>query len=328
MKILITGASGYIGNRLAHTLAGQGEKVNALIRYASSKELLQHPNITTFKGNVLQEESLMTAMNGCEQVYHMAAMVGLQARDSSVFYDVNVDGTRNVLNAALQSGVEKTVFTSSCGVIGPSLGEPMKENDSRNTSFVIDYDLSKKMAEDLVLQFANKGMNVVIVCPSKVYGPGNTSHSLTANAVIYKFLKSKIAFIPSGTYKVCFAFIDDIVNGHLLAMEKGISGQKYILGGTNISYHEFFDRIRTISNNKGHIIRLRKNFIKAWALAQKLKHSLTGSPVSFTVKSIDHLFSNYTFSSEKAIRDLGYNITSLDEALTETIHFLNNKPHE
>ncbi|MEJ7739461.1 MAG: NAD-dependent epimerase/dehydratase family protein [Chitinophagaceae bacterium] len=329
MKILITGAAGYIGNKLAHTLATRGEEVHALVRSDSANELLQHPKIKIFKGDILQKESLMAAIKGCKQVYHTAARVGVWARDSSVFYDVNVKGTGNVLNAALQAGVERTVYTSSCGVIGPSLNEPMKEDDPRTTDFDIDYDRSKKMGEDLVIQYAKEGMNTVIVCPSKVYGPGNTSHSLTANAIINNFLIKKITFIPlPGTYKVCFAFIDDIVNGHLLAMEKGPMGGRYILGGCNISYYEFFDRIRMLSCCKGRIIQLPKSVIKALALMQKLNHNLTGSPIRFTPRSTNYLFSNYTFSSEKAIRDLGYRITSLEEALHKTIHFLNNKMHE
>ncbi len=327
MKILITGASGYLGNKLAHTLASQGKMIHALVRSDSAKDLLLHPNIKIFKGDILHKESLMGAMKECKQVYHTAAKVGVWAKNPSVFYEVNVEGTRNVLDAALLSGVEKTVFTSTCGVIGPTVNGPRDEIVRRTIGFEIDYDISKKIGEDLVLQYAKEGMSAVVVSPSKVYGPGNTSHSLTANAIINTFLKKRITFIPSGTYRVCFAFIDDIVTGHLLAMEKGVSGEKYILGGINISYHEFFDRIRTLSFRKGHIIQLPKSAIKAFALLQQLNYKLTGSRVAFTVKSIDHLFSNYTFSSEKAIRDLGYNITSLEEALQKTIHFLNTQPH-
>jgi len=183
-------------------LAGMGEKVHALVRSSSANELLQHPNITVFKGDILQKESLMTAMKGCKQVYHTAARVGVWARDSSVFYDVNVGGTRNVLDAVLQSGVEKTVFTSTCGVIGPTLNEPMEENAPRTTGFEIDYDLSKKKGEDVVLQYAKEGMKIVIASPSKVYGPGNVSHSLTANAVINTFSK------PSGTRPFHPSFIN------------------------------------------------------------------------------------------------------------------------
>lgn len=329
MKVLVTGASGYVGNKLAHTLAELGTEVHALVRNASTIKLLQHFNITVFQGDILQKESLMAAMKGCRHVYHAAAQVGAWAKNPIVFYDVNVEGTRHVLDAALQSGVEKTVFTSTCGVIGPTLDKPLDENDPRTIGFEIDYDLSKKKGEDVVMQYAREGMNVVVVSPSKIYGPGKVSHSLTANAIIDKFLKERIALIPSpGSYRVSFALIDDIVNGHLLAMEKGRNGERYILGGINISYYEFFSRIRMLSKCKGRIIALPKRVIKTWAQLQQLNHALTGRPVRFTVKSVDHLFSNYIFSSEKASRELGYKITPLDEGLEKTIHFLNNEPYE
>ena len=300
----------------------------ALVRSESAKGSLQHPNITVFKGDILDKEKLLDAMKGCRQVYHTAARVGVWAKDPAVFYDVNVAGTRNVLDAALQNGVARSVFTSTCGVIGPSLNEPMTEKDPRTRGFAIDYDLSKKIGEDIVLQYARKGMDTVIVSPSKVYGPGNISHSLTANAVIERFLKKQIAFIPfPGNYKVCFAFVNDIVNGHLLAMERGTPGEKYILGGINISYREFFDRIRSLSSCKGRIIELPRNLIKGWQLLQQLNYKITGIHPHFTQRSIDHIFSDYTFSSEKASRELGYRITPLEEALKKTIHFLNHTSH-
>ena len=326
MKVCITGASGYLGNKLAHTLAARGIQVHALARSISAGAVLQHPNIIIHEGDILQKDSLSKAMKGCNQVYHTAARVGVWAKDPSEFYQVNVEGTRNVLDAAVASGVEKFVFTSTCGVIGPTPGKPLDETDQRSIGFEIDYDLSKKKAEDLVLEYARNQIHALIVSPSKIFGPGNVSHSLTANAIIDAFLKKGIAFIPQpGTYQVCFAFLDDIVEGHILAMEKGRSGEKYILGGTNISYYAFFNRIRLLSAGKKYILSVPKPVIKGWAYMQVLNHQLTCRPIRFTVSSVDHLFSNYIFSSEKAIRELGYRITPLEEALKKTIQFLNKE---
>lgn len=329
MKILVTGASGYIGNKLANVLAANGNEVHALVRSDSAKELLQHPNISIFKGDILDKESLGVAMKGCQQVYHVAGRVGAWAKDPSFFYTVNVEGTRNVLDAAVQTGIKKMVYTSSCGVIGPSINEPLNEKHTRIASFGMDYDLSKKMGEDIVLQYAKNGMNAVVVNPPKIYGPGTISHSLTANALINKFLKKRIAFIPApGTYKVCFAFIDDIVNGHIMAMEKGKAGEKYILGGINISYQEFFERIRTLSSCRGKIIRVSKSIINVWGYLQLLNYKLTGHYPAFSVKSTGYIFKNYIFSSEKAIKELGYSIAPLDEALLKTINFLNSQSRQ
>jgi len=326
MKILITGASGYIGSKLSIILADRGHSVHAVVRSGDSQTRLMHPNIRVFTGDVLDKKSLQVAMEGCEQVYHVAGKAGMWARKTSVFYDVNVEGTRNVLDAALALGVKKMVYTSTCGVIGPSIDQPMEEKDSRNVEFVFDYDISKKMAEDLVAQYVRKGLEVVIVSPAKVYGPGHISHSLMMNAVIHKFLKNRITFIPApGTFKVSFAFIDDIVKGHILAMEKGKSGERYILGGPNVSYYEFFNRLRMLASFKGFIVKLPKMIIQFLARIQELNHKLWNTNVLFTLKSVDQLFCNNTYSSDKAARELGYTITPLDEALQKTIQYLNHE---
>lgn len=328
MKILVTGASGYIGHKLAHLLANEGHIVHALVRSDAGANLLQHPNIILFKGDVLQKQTLVPAIKGCGQVYHTAAMVGAWARRLQEFYDVNVTGTHHVLDTAVAAGVQRFVFTSTAGVLGPSSGEPIAETHRRTLPFRIDYDRSKRDAEDLVQAYAAKGLSTVVVSPAKVYGPGHTSHSLTANAIIGSFLKSGIAFIPSpGTYRVCFAYVDDVVQGHIQAMAKGVPGETYILGGNNVSYAEFFGLIRTLSGGKGRIVALPKAAVKAAASAQEISHRIIGSNIRFTVNSVDHLFSNYTFSSDKAIRQLGYHITPLEVALAQTIQFLKSNTH-
>jgi nucleoside-diphosphate-sugar epimerase len=224
----------------------------------------------------------------------------------------------------LQCGVEKLVFTSTCGVIGPTDGAPLHEDHIRSTGFTMHYDQSKKEAEDRVLEYARSGHHAAIVSPSKVFGPGNTSHALTANAAIHGFLKKKVGVVPArGAYRICMAFIEDVVRGHVLAMEKGRSGERYILGGTNISYYHFFDRLRTLSRNHARILPVPKAVVKACAHLQEWNHRLTGAAVRFDAKSVNHLYSNYTFSSDKAIRELGYSITPLDDALEATIRFLN-----
>ncbi|WP_136666723.1 NAD-dependent epimerase/dehydratase family protein [Flavobacterium sp. H122] len=325
MKILITGATGYVGNNVAHSLANKGHEIHAIARSDSAKKILHHQNIKIFKGDILDKETLFDAMKNCEQVYHVAAKVGLCVNNFSDFYNTNVIGTKNVIDAASQLGVQKTVFTSTCGVIGPSDKKPLNEDSYRMDTISNAYDLTKKISEDVIYEQINKGFNGVIVCPSKIYGPGNISHSLTANAVIDTFLKKGITIIPSpGTYKVCFSFIDDIVHGHILAMEKGIRGEKYILGGINISYQDFFNQLRAISSCNGYILKLSKTSLKSIAGLQFLYYKLTGNLPLFTPKSVDYVFNNYIFSSDKAINQLGYKITPLNEAMEKTIHYLMN----
>jgi nucleoside-diphosphate-sugar epimerase len=323
MKVLITGAAGYIGNKLAHCLANRGVLVHALVRSDEQRASLQHPNIVIFKGDVCDMETLKPAIENCRQVYHTAAKVGAWLKDPSLFYTVNVGGTNNVFLAAVKAGVEKVVFTSTSGVLGPTSGAPLQEDAKRRINFKIDYDISKKEAECVVMDHIKNGVNAVIVSPSKIFGPGVTSHSMTANAIIRSFLTKKITFIPSpGTYQVCFAFVDDVVNGHFLAMEKGTAGEKYILGGANITYYDFFNRIRILAGYRARIISMPKKAVKLWAYLQQANHYIFSAPVHFPAKTVDHAFTNYTFSSQKAISQLGYAITPLDNALLKTIQFL------
>lgn len=323
MRVFVTGASGYIGHKLAHSLATKGFQVHVLVRRPAGQKEASNANIRVYKGDVLQKEALLPALEGCQQVYHAAAKVGAWARRPQDFYDVNVGGTRNVLEAAREAGAEKIVFTSTAGVFGPAADIPVDESCHRSVPFTIEYDRSKKEAEDVVAAFNSSGLQTVIVNPAKVFGPGHTSHSLTTNALIATFLVRGIALIPApGTYKLSFAYIDDVVGGHLLAMEKGRAGERYILGGHNVSYYHFFDCIRKLAGRRGRILPVPKAVIKAWALLQQANHQLTGADMRFPSKAVDHLFSNYIFSSEKAARELGYTITPLEEAIRNTIHFL------
>ncbi len=325
MKILVTGASGYLGHKLAHSLAAAGHTVHALVRSNAKAGLLQHPNIHLHLGDVRQKETVVKAAQGCGQAYHTAAHVGAWARRPLDFYDVNVMGTKNILEAAAETGVQRLVVTSTAGVLGSTLKEPLDETHHRSKPFVIDYEQSKKEAEDLVLTYAGKWTETVVVSPAKVYGPGNTSHSLTTNALIRTFLEKGIAVVPApGSYELCFSYSDDVVNGHLLAMEKGRNGERYILGGPNVSYAHFFETIRRIAGTRGHILPVPKFIVKSWAVWQALLFAVTGKDIRFTVGSVDLLFSNHAFSSDKAIRELGYTITPLEKGIRETIHFLKN----
>ena len=324
MNVLVTGATGYVGHSLALTLAQQGNHVHILVRNLQSAFIPQHPYIHVFAGDITKKETIGIAMQGCEKVFHTAALVQHYASNPSAFYDINVEGTRNVLEAALQSGVQKFVFTSSCGVIGPSLHEPMNETDPRITGFDSDYDISKFLAEKLVVEYSKKGLFAVIVSASKVYGPGIETHPISVNSTIKRFIEGKISFCPDNLRFISnYVFIDDLINGHILAMAKGTSGEKYILGGENLSYAEFFQTIRTISGSKGILLPIPKNIARLYGCWHVIQSKLLGKEPVFSAKSVKHIYCNKSFSSAKAIEELGYSITPFVKALQSTIQFLN-----
>jgi nucleoside-diphosphate-sugar epimerase len=326
MKIFVTGATGYVGHELALTLAQQGNDIQILVRNPHSANIPQHVNITAFIGDITNRPTLTAAIKGCEYIYHTAALVGLSAWDHAAFYQVNTEGTKNVLEEALELGVKKIVYTSSCGVMGPSINEPRSENDPRITGFDNDYEFSKFMAENLVKEFNQKGLSTVIVCPSKVYGPGIDTHPVTFNMVMKNFINGRITFIPKpGHFVGNYCFISDVVQGHILAMEKGVGGEKYILGGANVSYLKLFQTLRLLSGSKALLVETPISVMKAWAHLQWLLSKITRKELFYTAKSLHHLFCNKAYSSNKAIGHIGYQPVSLEEGLQQTIHFLNQQ---
>src|SRR5579863_3028229 len=233
-KIFVTGATGYIGHRLTKKLVESGHSVNVLIRCQNDAGLFDDPNIKVFYGDIMKPETIREAIKGCEQVYHTAGYAKLWAKDPSVFYEINVNGTKNVFREALNAGVRKLVYTSSAAVFGPSFNSLICEKDPRTISFRSDYDLSKQLAEYQVKEYAQQGLFSVIVNPTRVYGPGLLSYSNAFCRMLLDGMKGKFVFIPGGKCVVSnYAFIDDVVDGHIKAMQWGISGERYILGVEN-----------------------------------------------------------------------------------------------
>lgn len=330
MKILITGATGYIGHRLALALAERTNEVHVLARNPLSGNIPQHENIRVFAGDITDKPSMTAAIKECRQVYHTAALVKAFDKDASLFYKVNVEGTRNLLESALESGVERFVFTSSCSVIGPTLQAAMCENDKRISPLDNDYDATKYLAEKLVKEYGRKGLQTVIVSPSKVFGPsGFDTKSISVNKVIDRFIKGEPTFIPKPSKLIAnYCYIDDVVAGHILAMSKGNVGENYILGGENISFSEFFQTIGTFSEKKSKLIEIPKFVMKTIAFVQWLQFKATDKEPLITENGIKQIYCNKIFSSEKATRELGYEITPLREGLQRTIHFLKKQRHE
>lgn len=328
MKIFLTGATGYVGHQLALQLAANGCKVHIMVRDIHSPNIPQHDNIVVYSGDITNRASVSTAMKGCEQVYHTAAVVKLFARDPSQFYKVNVTGTQNLLDEAIALGVKKFVYTSTCGVLGSSLNCAKKENDPRTESFYNEYDFTKYLGENLVKEYSKKGLFTVIVALSKVFGPGIETHPVSVNKVIHNFIRGKLLFVPGqGTTVTNYCFIKDIIEGHLLAMQHGLGGEKYILGGYNLSYNSLFTQIKALSKSRAVVIRLPRYFITLLAFVNWCTYKITKKEPYVTLKGIRHIFTNKEFDNSKAVRQLHYQPTPFAEALTQTIQFLKSRQH-
>jgi nucleoside-diphosphate-sugar epimerase len=327
MKIFITGATGYIGRPLAVKLAENGHIVHALVRDPGSARIPVHPNIRLFTGDIASRQAIKNAVRGCGQAYHVAGLTRLWAKDKGLFYEVNVSGTQNVLTEALENGVSKLVYTSSCAVFGPSHKEPMTEKDPRLISFGNDYDLSKYICECLVKEFAHRGLFSVIVNPSRVYGPGIDSHSNPLTRIMRRCLNGKYVFIPGCRDVLAnYAFIDDVVNGHLSAMQKGVGGERYILGGESLSYQQVFSVLKE-EIGCSRLKMIHPSILKGIGWMELMRSKLTGAEPAFTPSVVKRITRNAALDCKKAIRQIDYRITPFREGIRQTIENLKMNDH-
>ena len=258
MNIFITGATGFIGPGLALQLAAQGHQVHALVRSLEKGKAIEHENIHLHKGDLLDKESVKRAMKGCQQVYHVAAYMVPWDPDPGKSFRINVGGSLNVFEAAAELGVEKVLFTSTTGVLGPSNGKKVTENHIRIADFFHDYESAKIIAEERFLRYILAGkFEGVVVYPSRVYGPEVYQDSAIVTSMIRRFLAGNWHLIPGdGTKLGNYAYIDDVVDGHIQAMAKGRNGEGYLLAGEEVDWNDFWRVVMEVSGQKHWMIRL------------------------------------------------------------------------
>ncbi|MBV5314189.1 MAG: NAD-dependent epimerase/dehydratase family protein [Prolixibacteraceae bacterium] len=324
MKIFISGATGFIGSRLALRLANEGHQVHALYRDESKKTSIQHPNIQLFKGDILDYKSLIQAMEGCEQIYNAAAFARVWDKDYSSIYRLNIEGTMNVVKAGIHSGVKKFVCTSTAGVLGPSLpGQVVDENTPRPSQYFIDYECSKKIMEEVLSTFSLTGIEIVVVNPSRVYGPGVLSDSNGITRIIQRYIRGKWRIIPGNGKSIGnYVFVDDVVSGHIQAMEKGRSGERYILGGTNMTYNQLFAVLAELTGKKYHMIHVPLSICQMISgLMLFIAQVSCGTPL-ITPALIRKYNHNWNISSSKAEHELDYKPVDFKTGVNFTINWL------
>jgi nucleoside-diphosphate-sugar epimerase len=251
--VFVTGSTGFIGTKLVNELVKRGNTVHALTRGTSNKDGLSHERIKLVTGDIQDRTSLQKGMEGCNQVYHLAAYAKNWSRDTSVFFKQNVEGMRNVFEVAKAAGVGRVVFTSTFVAFGPTpAGVVGNEDMPRITQrYYTDYEETKSIAEKEALQYAASGFPVVIVNPTRVYGPGKLTEGNSVSLMIDMYDRGKVPVLLNGGNDVGnYVLVDDLVRGHILAMEKGRIGERYILGGENASLKQIFEMVAEVSGRK------------------------------------------------------------------------------
>jgi dihydroflavonol-4-reductase len=320
MKALVTGATGFVGGAVARALLKAGVDVRVLVRSTSDGQNLSGLSVERVEGDLLNPGSLRPALAGCRQLYHVAAHYALWAKDPAIFYDINVTGTRNVLTAARQAGIERTVYCSTIGAIGLPAGGGLGTED---TPVSLDqmaghYKRSKYLAEQEVLTLAKEGLPVVIVNPSAPVGAGDVRPTPTGQ-VIVDFMKGRMpAYIETGMNIVD---VDDVAAGHLLAMEKGRQGERYILGCKNLMLKEVFDILSALTGVKAPSVRLPRSLVLPLAYANQWMADLTGKPPRIPLEGVRMAKYCMHYDCSKAIRELDIPQTPPETALEKAVRW-------
>ncbi len=338
--VLVTGASGFIGTLLVDKLLSRGYRVRAFCRNepppappgleAATPDPLRHADCELVRGDILDRDALARAVKGCTQVYHVAAYAKNWAADVKFFYQMNVAGMHNVFDAASAAGVEKIVWTSTCVTSGPSFdGRLIDENTPRSTPrFFTEYERTKTIAENEALERAAAGLPVVIVRPTRVYGPGRMTEGNSASRLIGDYSRGRMPLLLNfGRNVGNWAYVSDVAEGHILALERGKCGECYLLGGENATLRELFRTIDQVSGHRHLKIPLLflVPMLASWLMAMRARVFGVYPPITpGWVRTFCH---DWPYSCEKAISELGYRVTPLREGIERTLRWLEMMAH-
>lgn len=313
---LVTGASGFIGWHVARKLLERGYPVRALVRPSSSLRDLDVEKIT---GDLRDPASLERAAAGCGTVFHVAADYRLWAKSPDELYASNVEGTRNLLEAARKAGVERVVYTSTVGCIGMPQDRPGDESDTVKIDEMKGaYKRSKFLAEQVAVDFAQSGFPVVIVNPTAPVGDHDVKPTPTGKIIVDFVRGAMPAFLDTGLNLVD---VRDTAEGHLLACERGIAGERYILGSDNLTLEQIFGHLEKISGRKAPRWRIPYGVAYGAGLASTAWANLTGSEPRAPLDAVKMARKKMFVSADKARRDLGFQPGSVDGALLRAVEW-------
>ncbi len=318
MKALVTGATGFIGGNLVRELLKQGFQVRALAREGSDRRNTSGLNIDVVVGDLRDKTSLDRAVEGCDVLFHVAAAYTFWTPDPTIIYETNVQGTENILTAARNAGIRKVVYTSTestIGIEGHNLGS--EETEATLGSLSGHYKKSKLLAERLALRICDQGLPLTVVNPTMPVGPWDTKPTPTGKVVV-DFLNGRMpAYVNTG---LNVADVGDVVKGHILALEKGRIGERYILGNRNLTFRDLLGILETITG-----VRAPKVRIPIWgALGAAYADEFTCGkilkrPPRIPIAAVKTARKFRHFDCSKAIRQLGLPQTPIEESLRKAV---------
>ena len=313
MKYFVTGATGFVGGVLVKKLREVGHEVNASVRSPEKAKDMQALGVKLFKGDVTDKESMREAMTAVDGVYHVAGWYKVGTRDKSGGARVNINGTRNVLELMQELNIPKGVYTSTLAIDSDTKGVLADETYHFTGEHLSEYDRTKAESHKLADEFIAKGLPLVIVQPGLIYGPGDTS---TVRVNLLDLLNGKLPMLPNQT-GYCWAHVDDAVDGHILAMEKGKTGESYIICGEPFTALDAFTLAAKTANVKAPMTAPYQ-MMKALSVLVTPFDSLM--PPTYTSEGL-RVVSGVTYygDNSKAKRELGFNPRPVSEGWAETV---------
>jgi dihydroflavonol-4-reductase len=310
MRYAVTGGTGFVGGALIRTLTQAGHEVAALVRGNRSLD----PGVRIIRGDLFDAPALDRLCSGVDGLFHVAGWYQLGARDPSVGWRVNVEGTQAVLAAAVRAQVPRVVYTSTLAVNSDTHGAIVDESYRFTGRHLSAYDRSKAKAHDVALEFARRGLPVVVVLPGLVYGPGDTAMT---GQLIRDTMRGRRVVVPA-TGGVCWCHVDDIANGHLLAIRTGRAGQSYMLAGPPAP---LIDGLRLVARLAGQRspIGLPGAVVAATAGAAGLLGRVLPLPPAYAAETLRSSLATYYGSPAKAITELGWSRRDMETGLRDLI---------
>ncbi|MBI5537163.1 MAG: NAD-dependent epimerase/dehydratase family protein [Deltaproteobacteria bacterium] len=323
-KVLLTGASGFLGSRLARIMVEQGYPLRLLVRPGSSLGALKGIPAGKYEvvhGDVRIEHDVFRALAGCDRLLHLAAVFKMFARDPKEIFDGAIEGTRATLEAARKRDLKKVVVTSSVAAVGVSDGqEPMDEETEFNLEDSEAYIVAKRRAEEVALGYVDQDMPLVVVNPAGIFGPGDWKPTPSGESIL-KFLRWQMPFrFPTSEGGMNVVDVDDVAAGHLGALEKGRIGQRYILGGDNITLEQMFNILASITGLRGPGAKSSRGTAMLMGRIMEASARIFGGDPPLTYKLARDFVGRYAWvSSAKAEKELGYKHRSAREMLVRAV---------
>ena len=311
-RYAMTGATGFLGGVLARMLIDGGHEVVALVRRPDAATDLRDLGVTLVPGDLDDDAALDRLLDGADGFFHVAGWFKFGRRERDALYAVNVQGTRNALEAALRTGV-RTVYTSTIALNSDTHGQVVDESYRFTGRHLTEYDRTKGDAHDVALEYADQGLPVVIVQPSVIYGPGDTS---TLGEVSRRVARGRFTPGPSGG-GACWVHVDDVATGHLLAMEKGVPGESYILAGEVATFEEALTGLAELTGGRKPLF-LPKWLVRTAAGMNGVLERVVRLPQDQTREAMLASTATYYGTSDKAKRELGWTPRSLKQGFAET----------